>query len=187
MRKFFFVIVLIFLVKPLWAMELAGVAIEEKIVNDEGTTLVLNGAGIRKKLFFKIYIAELYLEKRQEVAKDAIADEGSKRVVMHFLYEKVGKDKIVEGWNDGFVNNNESEMLNALQSRIDLFNKMFQEDMVEGDKVFFDYIPGKGTSVNIKGSIKGTIVGKDFNDALLSIWLGGNPVSSDLRQDLLQP
>ncbi len=187
MRRLLFVSVLILFVQPAWSAKIAGVAIEEKITTDEGVTLVLNGAGIRKKFFFDIYIAGLYLEKPEKTAEKVISDTGAKRVSMHFLYKEVGQDKLVEGWNSGFSANLESDKLQTLQSRIDRFNAMFDQAMVEGDLIFFDYLPGKGTRVNIKGQDKGVIEGKDFNDALLSIWLGKEPVGYDLRKDLLNP
>lgn len=186
MRKFFLILMVIFLSAPVFAREIAGVAVEEEIVNDGGTTLMLNGAGIRKKVFFSIYIAELYLEKREADVAKVMADEGARRVVMHFLYDKVGKEKLVDGWNTGFSSNLDEAALKSFQPRIDALNGMFNEDMVEGDRVIFDYIPGRGTVVNIKGSERGVIEGKDFNDALLAIWLGKKPVSSDLKSALLK-
>lgn len=185
MRKFLVVFIVVFLASPVWAKNIAGVAIDEMVTNADGVELKLNGAGIRKKVFFKIYIAELYLQNPQKEAQRAISDPGAKRVIMHFLYDEVGKDKIVDAWNEGFAANVEAETLKALQAQIDTFNAMFVEDMVEGDVILFDYIPGKGTRVEIKGNDKGVIEGKQFNDALLSIWLGKEPVSSDLRSEML--
>jgi hypothetical protein len=57
--------------------------------------------------------------------------------------------------------------------------------VVEGDQIVLTYVPGKGTSVSAKGQAKGVIEGKDFSDALLSVWLGGNPVQEDLKKALL--
>ena len=44
---------------------------------------------------------------------------------------------------------------------------------------------GTGTQVTIKGTVKGVIAGKDFNDALLSIWLGEKPVTAKLKDEML--
>ncbi len=186
MRKLILIFVLFFMASPAGAKEIAGANIDEQITLADGTVLHLNGAGIRKKVFFKVYIAELYLQKTTSDAAQAIADEGSKRVVMHFLYDKVGKDKLVAGWNEGFAANTDKAELEPLQSRISTFNAMFMEDVVKGDVIVFDYNPGKGTSVTIKGKLKGVVEGKDFNDALLSIWLGPKPVTSDLKKAMLK-
>ncbi len=45
--------------------------------------------------------------------------------------------------------------------------------------------PEQGTMVSIAGELKGTVAGADFNRALLSIWLGKDPVGDDLRNALL--
>jgi hypothetical protein len=186
MRAFFLAFTLVFLANPSWAKEIEGVVIEEQLVSESGVTLQLNGAAVRKKLFFKIYIASLYLANPSAEASSVIADEGEKRIVMHFLYDEVGKDKLVEGWDEGFAANHSAEALGLLQPRIDTFNAMFDEDMVAGDVIVFDYLPDTGTRVTIKGNVKGVIEGKDFNDALLAIWLGDKPVGSDLKKGLLK-
>jgi len=186
MRVLSLIFAVVLYAAPAWAMEVAGVNIEERVVNDAGTTLQLNGAGIRTKFFFKIYIAELYLENPQKKAAKVIADDGAKRVVMHFLYDEVGSDQIVEAWREGFMANTGEASLYALEQKIEKFNAMFTEDMQEGDTIVFDYLPGQGTRVKVKGEVKGTIEGKDFNDALLAIWLGEEPVGEDLKRSLLK-
>jgi len=103
---------------------------------------------------------------------------------MHFVYSEVDKDKLVEGWNEGFHGNLSPQQFAALQDKINRFNGMF-DTVKSGDEIFLDYIPGKGTEVRIRGQKKGVIAGKDFNDALLAIWLGKEPVSDELRQELL--
>ena len=165
------------------AKEIGGVMVQETLQVD-GTELKLNGAGTRSKFVFDIYIAQLYLEQPSNVAEEVIAASGRKRIVMHFLHSKVGKDKLVDAWNDGFKNNTESDVVAKLQERIDRFNELFVE-VKENDVIVLDFIPEKGTSVSIKGQDKGVIEGKDFNDALLRIWLGKKPVTKDLKKELL--
>lgn len=166
------------------AREIGGVDIAETLTIDDGTSLVLNGAGIRKKLFFDIYIAELYLNKKMSTVEEVIADTGTKRILMHFLYKEIEPEKLVDAWNEGFEANLDKAEHAALQSDIDTFNGYF-ETVKSGDQVIADYIPGKGTRVKIKGEIKGIIEGKAFNDALLSIWLGEKPVTDRLKNELL--
>ena len=59
------------------------------------------------------------------------------------------------------------------------------EDFSAGDEMIFDYIPGKGTSVIIKGKNKGTIQGEDFMNALFAIYVGDHPASEQMKQGLL--
>jgi len=169
---------------PVGAKEIADVDVAEEIVQANGTSLHLNGAGIRSKFFFKIYIAALYLEKTSSESAAVIAGDGGKQMLMHFLYDEVEKDDLVEAWNEGFEENGTPAQLAELSGQINAFNALF-DTVKSGDRIILDYIPGVGTTVWIRGVEKGRIVGKPFNDLLLSIWLGKEPVSEDLRDELL--
>lgn len=185
MRTLLVIFVFLFGVCSVQAVEIGGVNIDEEIVLDNNTKLVLNGAGIRSKFFFDIYIAQLYLEKQEQEATSAIEKDGCKRVAMHFLYDGVEQEKIIKGWKDGFTANLDPEALKRLEPQITTFNGMFTEEMKSGDVILFDYLPGAGTRVTIKEKVAGVIEGKEFNDALLAIWLGKKPVNSGLKKDLL--
>lgn len=184
MRMMSLFMLLVLFSTPVFAKEIADVNVPAQVTVGDGVTLHLNGAGIRYKFFFKIYIAELYLEHQASDVKKVIADEGRKRVVMHFLYHKVTKEDLTDAWSEDFHANLDDGQFAALEDRIKQFNSMF-ETVREGDEILLDYIPGKGTEVSIRGKAKGIIPGKDFNDALLSVWLGKNPISEDLRKELL--
>ena len=169
---------------PANAREIAGVMVPETLQTDDGTVLHLNGAGIRSKFFFDIYIAELYMEHPSSVASEVIGDAGRKRIIMHFLYAKVEKDKLIDGWNEGFAGNSTAGEVAKLQTGIDQYNGMFV-DVHKGDIIVLDYIPDKGTVVTIAKQEKGVVPGKDFNDALLRIWLGDKPVNKGLKDKML--
>ena len=181
MRKFILSCCFLFcFVTTATALEIAGVQVPEKLDN----ALVLNGAGIRTKFFFKIYIAELYLEHPAQTAEKVLGTSGRKRMTMHILYDEVSKEKLVDGWNDGFESNLSDEELKQLAAQIVQFNDLF-ETVHAGDEIILDYVPETGTTITIAGKEKGTIAGADFNSALLSIWLGKEPVGDDLRDELL--
>jgi len=169
---------------PVHAKEIAGVMVQETIKTADGTTLILNGAGIRTKFFFDIYIAELYMQHPSSSAEAVVADSGAKQIVMHFLYSEVSKEKLVDAWNEGFADNTGADELTGLQGRIEQFNAFFVA-VKKGDVITLAYAPNTGTTVTIAGVEKGVIEGKDFNDALLRIWLGKEPVTSSLKKELL--
>jgi len=148
------------------------------------TMIKLNGIGMRTKFIFDIYVGALYLEKPAKTRDEVQAQTGPNRVLMHFVYSEVAAEKLVAGWNEGFEENTTSEQFKAIKDRIDQFNAMFVT-VKEGDVVMLDYIPGKGTSVNIKGDKKGVVKGEDFNKALLDIWLGEEPADDDLKDAML--
>jgi len=169
----------------LQAKEVARVNISETIsFSDQSTKLILNGAGIRTKFIFDIYVGSLYLEKKASSAKEIYILHGEKRISMHFLYNEVSKEKLVNGWNDGFENNHTSEELVKLKDRITQFNNLFVS-VKKGDVINLDFIPTTGTSITIKGKSMGLIKGDDFFIAILKIWLGEDPADGDLKEAML--
>ncbi len=162
------------------ALEIAGVTVPDNLDTD----LQLNGAGIRSKFFFKIYIAELYLEHPASNAAAVLDDTGRKLMVMHILYDEVSREKLISGWNEGFEGNLSEEQFKELSAEISQFNDLFV-DVHEGEQIVLDYQAGQGTMVTIAGKKMGTVAGAAFNRALLSIWLGENPVTDSLREELL--
>jgi hypothetical protein len=177
------IVVLIFGVQSVAAREIAGVAVPESVTL-KNKALVLNGAGIRKKLFMKIYVCALYLTAKRTAASEILADPEAKRIVMSFLYKEVGVERQVEGWNKGFRDNNSGEELKGLQDRINLFNSLFTT-VRKGDVIRFDYMPEEGTQVWINDILNGIVPGEDFFAALLKIWLGPKPAEANLKDALL--
>jgi len=187
MRKINFLLMfcLMTTVMPLGAKQFAGVDIPDTVtLAEDGPSLVLNGAGIRKKFFMDIYVGALYLPAKTGDAAAILADTGPASVLMHFLYKEVSKDKITEGWNDGLAANHTAEEMVALQPQLDAFNALF-ETAHEGDVIRIDHLPGSGTRVLINGAASGTVTGDGFYHALLRIWLGTHPVSKALKKGML--
>lgn len=163
------------------AVEVAGVTFSNTI---ENTNLKLNGAGIRHKLFFKIYAAALYVEAPSQDENTVITQSGNKRLVMHILYDEIDKEKMVDSMVDGFEDNLSDADLKSLKSKIDRLLAQYQ-GVKENDVLMFDYSTEKGTTFSINGSDKVTIKGADFNQALLKIWIGDDPATGSLKEDLL--
>ena len=167
------------------AKEIADINFNESVkIEGADQLLKLNGLAIRHKLFFKIYIAALYVEQVSQDADALIQHTGAKRMTMHFIYDEVPREKLINGWLEGFEDNVSDDALALLKPRIDQFNAMF-ETLHKDDEVFMDYLPGQGTRVTIKGKNKGFIKGQDFYQALLKIWLGEDPVTDDVKSGLL--
>jgi hypothetical protein len=165
------------------AREVAGVELPEQ-AKVGGESLVLNGAGIRKKFFVKVYVGALYLPGKTADANKAITMPGARRVTMDFIYDEVEVEKLINGWEEGFASNENGQSLGKLRSRLDRFNSFF-ETMKAGDQVIFDYVPGTGVEVMVKGGSKGTIEGEDFMQALLRVWLGSKPADKGLKSGML--
>jgi hypothetical protein len=74
--------------------------------------------------------------------------------------------------------------MDVLKARLEKLEALIP-NVGNGDQILLTYVPGKGTVVSAKGAEKGVIEGKDFADALFSVWLGPNPVQADLKTALL--
>ncbi|MCU0302468.1 MAG: chalcone isomerase family protein [Thermoanaerobaculales bacterium] len=178
----FVIVACVMTVPTAGAGELAGVTMADRItVGDD--ELVLNGLGLRKKLWVEVYVAGLYLDTPVRDGAAAIEASGTKRVVMHFLTDKVTKKKLDDAWDEGFSANSPA-VAGAVASRLGTF-KAFFGDMKVGDVVELTVVPGAGTTVVVNGSTKGVIEGDDFGAALLRVWLGDHPPSDELKAGML--
>ena len=160
-----------------------GVQVPESVFSG-GHMLFLNGTGLRKKAIFKVYVASLYLEKAPDRDPRSIVDSDQiKRVDMGMLRD-LDRGKIVEAVREGFEKNSRAQMP-QLQQRLDRFVEQVP-DLKEGQRLTITYLPGQGTTVVVgDGEAKTRIEGKDFADALFRVWLGDEPVDSDLKDRML--
>lgn len=163
------------------AKEVAGVSLPETTTVD-GKTLKLNGMGLRKKVVFKVYVAGLYLETPSKDAAAVISSDQAKRMQLSVL-RSLSSHQVSEAIEEGFEKNSKAHMA-ALKPRLEKLETMIP-NVEKGDQILLTYVPGKGTVVSAKNVEKGVIEGKDFADALFSVWLGGNPVQEDLKKALL--
>lgn len=146
--------------------------------------LLLNGAGFRKKLFIKVYAAGLYLIEKQTDPQKIIDADTPMAIRMHFVYSEVSSKKLVDAWNEGFVNGTGGNIA-PIKTEIDTFNAFFSQDAGKNDIYDIIYIPDQGVRVFIKGELKGTIKGLDFKRAVFSIWLGEKPADAKLKRKML--
>ena len=168
---------------PGGAAEVSGIEIPDQ-VRLEKQTLILNGAGVRRKFFFRIYAGALYLPRATTDAEEAITMPGPKRVLMHFIYDELTREQIVEAWNDGFEANLEADQRHALGEAISRFNGLFT-GVAEGDEIYIDYLPGEGTRVMVNGTTRGIVEGEGLARAVLRIFLGEDPADSGLKRGML--
>ena len=163
------------------AADLAGVSVPDSAAV-AGANLTLNGVGLRKKFFVKIYVGGLYLPQRSSDADAIVAAAGPDRILMHMIYE-VSKEQFADAWHDDFKANNPDSYA-ALHDQIEQFIAWFS-DSKKDDVVTMDWIPGQGTQISWNGTFRGNIVGDDFHKALLKVFLGPNPPTSDLKDGML--
>jgi len=168
------------------AAELAGVKLDDKtrVGNAE---LALNGAGLRKRVFFQVYAIGLYLPQKSSSAAAVLEQPGPKRVAIHMLRD-VGADAFSEALAEGIRANHSEADAKALEPRIRELAAIMAEikEAKKGMAIALDWQPAQGTVMLVDGTARGSaIAGEDFYRALLRIWLGDRPVQADLKKALL--
>ena len=180
LSTFFFIL---FYSQQSFSLEIEGVNISNN-TNVGNDSLVLNGAGVRTKFFFNIYIGSLYLISKESNIEKILKDTHSKQISLYFLYNEVTKEKLVDGWTAGFKNNNSDEIFESLKAKLDKFNSFFITTH-KGDTVTLDFIANTKTRVTINKQLKGEIEGANFQTALLKVWLGDHPADYTLKDAML--
>ena len=166
------------LTTPAFAGTKAGVTLPDtKTV--AGQTLVLNGLGLREKLFIDIYVGGLYLPSKTTDGQKAIDVDAPKQIVMQFVYALTAED-LAKTMRESLAKAGSAEV----RAKADTLAG-WMEAVEPGDQIILEYVPGTGTSVIVKGKTKGTLAGTDMMKALFGIYLGPNPPTTDLKKGLL--
>src|SRR4051794_8024028 len=90
-----------------FGVDVAGYTVPPTMTMD-GKTLKLNGAGLRKKAIFKVYVAGLYVETPSHDAAALLSSNQIKSMRLHMLRGVKGK-QISDSINDGFQKNSQSQ------------------------------------------------------------------------------
>jgi len=188
MKKAFHIVIALLLgtlpMESLRALEIQGVSIPSTS-QVEGTTLLLNGAGLRTftllMIPIKIYVASLYTPAAIRSAAAMMESQGPMQFNFTFL-RAVSQSDVAKAWGSQFAQS-VSYTYPGYERDRDAFIAMFSPLQNKGvEQVEFI---GTNTVVLDQGVQKGIIPGRDFQKAFLSLWFGSNPVASDLKIGLL--
>ena len=168
------------------ATDVAGVKVDDEmtVANQK---LVLNGAGIRTRLVFKVYVAALYLPQKKDNAKDILALPGAKRVNVTMLRE-VSSDELGQALITGIRKNSTPEETRRFGLQLvamgDIFGKI--PKLKKGEFFSVDWVPNSGTVVVVDGKpVADPIPDEAFYNAILKIWLGDEPADAALKTGML--
>ena len=165
------------------AAEVGGVKLDDK-VSMGAQELILNGAGVRTRVVFKVYVASLYLpQKAAELA--GVLSKSPRRIQLNILRTLSG-DQLVEALNEGLAENNTAAELAAVKPQVEALATIMKslKEVKEKDVITLDFVDG-ATRIGLNGEAKGNISGDAFNQALTKVWLGDKPVQADLKKSLL--
>ena len=167
-------------------IEIAGVKVEDS-TTVAGTKLVLNGAGIRYKGPFKVYVAELYTSKKVTSLDELIAAPGPKRRILVMTRDieagPFGK-LLTRGMEDNNPKSEMSKLIPGLMKMSEIFTA--NKNFLPGDTILMDWIPGTGLVIFARGKVQAEPFKEpEFFKALMGIWLGPQPAYWKLKDNLL--
>ena len=174
MRKLLLLALLI--ATPAMAATVAGVTMPETR-SIQGADLVLNGAGLREKYFFDIYVAGLYLPVKTTSSAVVLDGDTVKRLEFEFLL-----DLTAEQLGDSMRERLERTE-GAQQHAGTIVGWMTAVE--KGDRMVMHYVPGVGTTIQVGSTVNGPIAGEAVMKALFGIYVGSDPASEGLKRDLL--
>ena len=167
-------------------MEVSGIKLADP-VELAGTRLQLNGAGIRYKAVFKVYVAALYLEKMAVTPEEVFAAPGARRLSITMLRE-IDSNELGKSFTKAFEDNAPKTEMSRLIPGLLKMGQVFsvQKKMVAGESFTLDWVPGTGTVITVKGKPQGEPIKEvEFFNAMLRIWLGAKPADWKLKDELL--
>ena len=154
----------------------------KKKLDIKGDLLNFNGAGLRQKYGFDLYVSALYLPAQTMDANRIINADELQAINIKIISSKVTKDKFNETVQEGFLKSSHGKATAAEKSQ---FKGFFTAPIKIGDDILIIYKPGKGVAVTVNGAYKGLVPGLDFKKALFSIWLGSSPADEKLKKKML--
>jgi len=137
MNSRFMILMLIgLLCAPAGAVEIEGVKLSDT-ATVAGRDLVLNGAGLRKRLLFDVYVASLYLPEKVSAAAAVLKAE-PRRVRIDMLRE-VAADDFLETLKNGIEANTSRTERDAIQPQVSEFAAVITTigETKEGDTTRF--------------------------------------------------
>lgn len=167
-------------------VELEGVKLEPA-VQVGATTLQLNGAGVRTRVIFKVYVAGLYVPQKAGDAATLLTQKGARRMAIVML-RNVDAETFAAALNDGLRSNHTEAQFVAMKAQIDALNANLKAvgEVKKGDVINFEFVPDAGTRVTVNGQVRGSVIpGEDFFTSVLRIWIGDKPVDGSLKKGLV--
>lgn len=167
------------------AVDLGEVALEES-TQVGGQNLKLNGAGIAKRLVFKVYAMGLYLPDRTQHTDAVLATDGPRRMTILPL-----RDISSDDFSEAVMSDLSPERFTSpevLQQLVALADAIGRQPggLRRGDVLTLDWLPGIGAVVALnRKPLTAPMRNRAVYNALLMVWLGEKPTDPALKAKLL--
>ena len=173
---------------PALALDIGHVRLPDRLhLPGDAAELVLNGAGVRSRLRFEIYVIGLYLAERRASEHVVLAHPGPKRVRIVMLRD-VSAKQMTEALLGVMHKNNPPAEIAPLHGAIEEFRGLLLalQRVPTGTVFDIDFSPKSGTRLSVDGIPRGApIPGAGFYRAVLRIWIGEKPEQPGLKDALL--
>ena len=152
----------------------------------QGKKRLLNGAGIRNKVVFKVYAAGLYLPKKVSTPKEVFESPGPKHFKAVFLREidsgAFGKN-VSQVMNDNLPRERIARCVPGIIKLGEVFAA--KKKIGPGEYFTVDEVPGTGSVISINGQVATTISEAEFFTCLMYNYFGEVPADHLLKAALL--
>ncbi len=168
---------------PAIAKDVSGTVVPDTLTAGDAS-LVLNGAGLRTKAVFKLYVTALYLTEANADAAAVVAADEPMALWLRVRSGLLTREKMIDALKTGF-NQSTGGDTSAVQAEIDQMIALLDEEISKKDELLLSYSPDTGTTVSKNGESVGVIAGLPFKQALFGIWLSDKPVQAKLKKALM--
>jgi hypothetical protein len=166
------------------AIQVGGVQVPEQ-ASVESHLLTLNGAGVRERLIFDVYVAALYTTIKG-LDTPTIINSSEPRSLTLTLLRKLDGSTLASALDDGLKDNSTEQQLRELQGPIQEFTAIVAavDQGLPGDTIALNF-NARHVTVVFNGRRLGAVESPGFMAALLRVWLGDRPVQRSLKKALL--
>ena len=129
MKKIFFYSILFFLSINVNAQEvISGVFVDDRLTFDN-KEFVLNGAGIRDKMWIELYVGSLYVPYKIKTEKELYELDDYFAMRIDIVSPRITSEVLIEAIENGFKNSTKDK-INLFSDRIDFMKGFFKEEIV---------------------------------------------------------
>lgn len=150
-------------------------------------TLLLNGVGVRSKMWVDVYVQALYLSDLSQNAESILESNSEMAIRLQITSSMVTSEKLSKSLNKGLVKSIGDGNLSKFKSQIALLESLLnKEKTFKDDAINLIYNPADESLWVYKNDrYEGKIPGLEFKKVFFGIWLSNNPVDEKLKNDLL--
>ncbi len=179
------ILLLLLPAQSLPAQDIGNISIPDSLLTEK-SRLILNGTGIRSKLFFNLYVGGLYLSQASSNPEEIIHSDTPMAIKLHITSSMITSEKMQNATREGFINAT-NDQTGPLKNAIDTFIAVFTDEIEENDVYDLIYIPETGVQVSKNNKLQTVIPGLAFKKALFGIWLSEKPAQESLKREMLSP